>query len=70
MLKKYVNGRRKSLFDTNDIFRDLDEMHKEMNRMFNIFNDISTTNALKELIREYEKSDGDNEVETGPALFT
>jgi len=61
---------RKSWFDTNDIFIDLDEMHKEMNRMFNIFNDISTTNALKELIREYEKSDGDNEVETGPALFT
>jgi len=60
---------RKSLFDTNDIFRDLDEMHKEMNKMFNIFNDISTANALKELIREYENSDGDNEVETGPVVY-
>src|SRR6478672_998676 len=44
-------------------------MHKEMNRMFNIFNDISTANALKELIREYEKSDGDNEVESGPVVY-
>jgi len=60
---------RKSLFDTNDIFIDLDEMHKEMNRMFNIFNDISTANALKELIKEYENSEGDNEVETGPVVY-
>ena len=59
---------RKSLFDTSDIFRDLDEMHKEMNGMFDIFNDISTANALKELIREYENSE-DNEIETGPIVY-
>ena len=61
--------RRKSLFDKNDIFRDLDEMHKEMNGMFNILNDISTANALKELIREYENSEEDNEIGTGPIVY-
>src|SRR6476620_12791260 len=60
---------RKSLSDASDIFRDLDEMHKEMNGMFNIFNDISTANALKELIREYENSEEDNEIGTGPIVY-
>jgi HSP20 family protein len=60
---------RKSLSDASDIFRDLDEMHKEMNGMFNIFNDISTANALKDLIREYENSEEDNEIGTGPIVY-
>jgi len=60
---------RKSLSDASDIFRDLDEMHKEMNGMFNIFNDISTANALKDLIREYENSEEDNEIGTSPIVY-
>ena len=40
-----LGGRRggRLLFDTIDILRDFDDMHKEMSRMFNVFNDISTT---------------------------
>ena len=50
-------GRRTSrgLFGMDEMFRDFDDMHREMNRMFNVFNDLST-NAPKELIREYETS--------------
>jgi HSP20 family protein len=52
-------GRRTSrgLFDKNDMFRGFDDMHREMNRMFDVFNDLST-NAPKELVREYETSEG------------
>src|SRR6476469_3218550 len=47
-------GRRTSsgLFDKNDMFSGFDDMHREMNRMFDVFNDLST-NAPKELVREY-----------------
>src|SRR5919112_745562 len=58
-----------SLFDdTTDLFRNFDNMHKEMNRMFNVFNDISN-NAPKELIREYETSDGGKVREVGPIVY-
>ena len=50
------------------MFRDFDDMHREMNRMFNVFNDIST-NAPKELIREYETSDGGKVREVGPIVY-
>jgi HSP20 family protein len=66
-----LGGRRggRSLFDTIDILRDFDDMHKEMNRMFNVFNDISK-NAPKELIREYETSDGGSQVrKVGPIVY-
>ena len=43
-------------------------MHREMNRMFNVFNDIST-NAPKELVREYETLDGDKVREVGPIVY-
>ena len=42
---RFINlgGRRggRLLFDTIDILRDFDDMHKEMSSMFNVFNDIS-----------------------------
>ena len=43
-------------------------MHREMNRMFNVFNDISNT-APKELIREYETSEGGKVREVGPIVY-
>ena len=65
-----LGGRRggRSLFDTTDLFGDFDDMHREMNRMFNVFNDISKT-APKELIREYETSDGSKVREVGPIVY-
>ena len=65
-----LGGRRggKSLFDTIDLFGDFDDIHREMNRMFNVFNDISKT-APKELIREYETQDGGKVREVGPIVY-
>ena len=66
-----LGGRRgggKSLFDTTDLFGDFDDMHREMNRMFNVFNDISNI-APKELIKEYETSDGSKVREVGPIVY-
>ena len=62
-----LGGRRggRSLFDTTDLFGDFDDMHKVMNRMFN---DISKT-APKELIKEYETSDGSKVREVGPIVY-
>ena len=51
-----------------DIFRSFDDMHKEMDRMFNVFNDLST-NAPKELVREYETSEGGKVREVGPIVY-
>jgi len=55
------------LFD-RDFFRDSEDMEKEMERMFNQFNDIST-NAPKELVREYETSEGGKVREVGPIVY-
>lgn len=62
------NNRSSSLFDTTDLFRDFDDMHREMNRMFNVFNDISK-NAPKELVREYQTPDGNKVHEVGPLVY-
>ncbi len=64
-------GRRESrgLFDdTTDLFRGFDDMDKEMNRMFNVFNDLSN-NAPKELAREYQTPDGAKVYEVGPLVY-
>ena len=61
-------GGSRSLFNMTDIFNDFDAIHKEMNRTFNVFNDIST-NAPKELIREYETKEGDKVREVGPIVY-
>jgi HSP20 family protein len=64
-----LGGKRgRSLFDTTDIFRDFDDMHKEMSKMLNVFNDIPT-NATKEMIREYEISEGRKVREVGPIIY-
>jgi HSP20 family protein len=57
-----------SLFNATDLFRGFDDMHKEMDRMFNVFNDFSK-NAPKELIREYQTEDGSKVHEVGPIVY-
>lgn len=61
-------GGLRGFFDTRDIFGGLDEMHEEMNRMFDVFNNISNT-APKELVREYETKEGDKVREVGPIVY-
>ena len=65
-----MNNRRRleGLFDTQDIFREFEDMQEEMSRMFNKFNDISS-NAPKELVREYQTSKGDKVREVGPIVY-
>ena len=55
------------IFDTRDMFRDFDDMHKEMDS-FNVFNDVSS-NAPKDLVREYQTSDGAKVREVGPIVY-
>ncbi len=62
-----LSNRGMDLFG-RDFFRDFDDMQEEMSRMFNAFNDIST-NAPKELVREYETSEGDKVREVGPIVY-
>src|SRR5690242_16072721 len=61
--------RERSLLDTNYLLRDIDEIHKEMRRMFNVFNDNSLTNTPKKLIREYETSKDGKVKEVGPIIY-
>ncbi|HKO64043.1 MAG TPA: archaeal heat shock protein Hsp20 [Candidatus Nitrosocosmicus sp.] len=49
-------------------FSDFDDIHKEMNRMFDVFNNISN-NAPKELVREYETKEGEKVREIGPIVY-
>ena len=49
-------------------FSDFDDIHKEMNRMFDVFNNISN-NAPKELVREYETKEGGKVREVGPIVY-
>ena len=59
----------RGLFDMDELFRGgFDDMHREINRMFNVFNDLST-NAPKELIREYQTPEGAKVREVGPLIY-
>src|SRR5687768_11876253 len=60
--------RGRGLFNTTDVFSDLDNIHEEMNRMFDVFNNIST-NAPEELVREYETKEGSKVREVGPIVY-
>lgn len=55
-------------FFDRDFFRDFEDMEKEMERMFSQFSDISS-NAPKELVREYETQEGDKVREVGPIVY-
>ena len=54
--------------DTRDLFDDFNSIHEEMNRMFEVFNNF-TSNAPKELVREYETKEGDKVREVGPIVY-
>ena len=51
-----------------DAFSDFDDIHKEMNRMFDVFNNLSN-NAPKELVREYETKEDGKVREIGPIVY-
>ena len=61
-------GRGRDLLDTRELFADFDNIHEEMNRMFEVFNNLSK-NAPKELVREYETKQGDKVREVGPIVY-
>ena len=61
--------RERFLLDAKYLFRDVDEIHKEMSRMFNVFNDNSLTNSPKKLVREYETSKDGKVTEVGPIVY-
>lgn len=63
-----INNRRMGLFGNRDIFREFEDMQEEMSRMFDTFNDISS-NAPKELVREYQTPKGDKVREVGPIVY-
>ena len=68
LFNRFFGVGRRGLLDMGDMFRGFDDMHKEMDRMFNVFNDISK-DAPKELVREYQTSDGANVREIGPIVY-
>jgi HSP20 family protein len=68
LFNRFFSFGKRGLFDMDDMFRGFDDVHREMNRMFNVFNDLST-NAPKELVREYETSDGGKVREVGPIVY-
>ena len=68
LFNRFFGLGRRGLFDTGDIFRGFDDVHKEMNRMFDVFNDLST-NTPKDLVREYQTSDGGKVREVGPIVY-
>lgn len=57
----------RSLFGT-DPFKEFDDMEREMDSIFGRLRDIQT-NAPKELIREYQTSDGAMVREVGPLVY-
>jgi HSP20 family protein len=62
-------GRRlPSIWNTEDMFDDFDSIHDEMNKMFDMFHNVSN-NAPKELVREYETKEGDKVREVGPIVY-
>lgn len=64
-----VRSKQRGLFDTADIFRDFDNICKEMNKMFNVLNEMSF-NKSKDLIYKYETEEGDEKMDgTGPIVY-
>ena len=65
LFNRFFGSGRRGLFNMRDIFRGFDDMHKEMDRMFN---DVSSK-APKDLVREYQTSDGAKVREVGPIVY-
>ncbi|MGN6347551.1 MAG: archaeal heat shock protein Hsp20 [Candidatus Nitrosocosmicus sp.] len=58
----------RDFFSSRDVFREFDDMQREMQRMYDQFTDIQS-NAPKELIREYETKEGNKVREVGPIVY-
>src|SRR6185437_820693 len=65
--KRFFGKSGRDFFD-RDIFREFDDVQREMQRMYDQFTDIQT-NAPKELIREYETKEGNKVREVGPIVY-
>jgi HSP20 family protein len=68
LFNRFFSFGKRGLFDMDDMFRGFDDVHREMTRMFNVFNDLST-NAPKDLVREYQTPDGGKVREVGPIVY-
>lgn len=62
------NIMRRDGFFSMDPFRAFEEMEKEMEGLFSQFNEIQS-NPPKELVREYQNSDGSKVREVGPIVY-
>ncbi len=71
-LRRFFGGREGNLRTGGwgrDVFREFEDMRREMERMFEEeFRDIQST-APKELVREYETPEGGNVKEIGPLVY-
>jgi HSP20 family protein len=61
--------RRSRTMGSGDMFREFEEMHREMERMFEEQLQNIQTKAPKELIREYQSPDGAKVREIGPLVY-
>ena len=68
LFNRFFGFGKRGLFNLDDMFRGFDDVHREMNKMFNVFNDLSS-NAPKELVREYQTPDGGKVREVGPIVY-
>jgi HSP20 family protein len=63
------SGARQGEWNRRDFFREFDDMQREMERMFEEqFGDIQSK-APKELVREYQTSEGEKVREVGPIVY-
>jgi len=68
LYRKIFGGNEIKKYFDREFFRELDDMQREMERMFNQFNDIQS-NSPKELVREYQTSEGKKVREFGPIVY-
>jgi HSP20 family protein len=67
LFNRFFGGSGRDFFGRN-IFREFDDMQKEMQRVFDQFADIQS-NAPKELVREYDTPEGYKMREIGPIIY-
>jgi HSP20 family protein len=66
--KFFGSGSGIDFFSSRDVFREFDDVQREMQRMYDRSTEIQS-NAPKELIREYETKEGDKVREVGPIVY-
>jgi HSP20 family protein len=68
LFNRFFGFGRRGIFDMNEMFRGFDDVHREMNSILNVFNDLAS-DAPKDLVREYQTSDGAKVREVGPIVY-